>query len=160
MKVMRIPYIWSTVLLCVLNASAQMPGMNRWWERPIVRDLGLSRQQREEILAVVRDSRTHLIKLRAAVEIAEAELRDEMNEEVVDADKAGAAIDKVVGARAELMRNISQMSLRLRMILTAEQWRELQKRVRQPARNPAIRAPGAGGTGKSPVPAPDGFLGL
>ena len=71
-----------------------------------------------------------------------------------------AAIDKVVGARAELMRNISQMSLRLRMILTAEQWRELQKRVRQPARDPAIRAPGAGGTGKSPVPAPDGFLGL
>ncbi len=154
MKRLRIPCVWSTLLLFAVAAHAQMSWMNRWWERPIVRNLGLSSKQSEEIRVVLRDWRERLVDLRAEVELAEAELRDEISAEIVDAGKAGVAIDRVVAARAELMRSISQMSLRLRMILTAEQWRELQMRQRQPAKGPAMRGPGAGGRGQSPPPGP------
>jgi Spy/CpxP family protein refolding chaperone len=99
-----------------------------WWDRPIVRDLGLSEDQLSQVRAIVRNSRDHLIQLRAAVRSAEAGLADEMSEDKVDANRAEAAIDRVVSARGELMRAVSQMSLKLRQILTYSQWQELRKR--------------------------------
>jgi Spy/CpxP family protein refolding chaperone len=99
-----------------------------WWDRPIVRDLGLSEGQLSQVRVIVRDSRDHLIQLRAAVRSAEGALADEMSEDKVDANRAEAAIDKVVSARGELMRAVSQMSLKLRQILTYSQWQELRKR--------------------------------
>ena len=99
-----------------------------WWDSPLVRDLNLSEDQRQQIRGVVREHRRSLIDLRAAVEKAEAQLEDVFNEDRVDQRRAGEAIDQLVAARGELTRALSQLSLRLRSILTAEQWRELQKR--------------------------------
>ncbi len=154
MTIMRICCFSSVLFFFALTAYAQIPGMIRWWDGAIVRDLGLSSRQREEIRQVVRESRENLIQLRAAVQIAEAELQDEMNEEKVDADKARAAIEKVVAARSELMRDVSRMSLSLRMILTAEQWRELQRRERQLPNEPDISGPGTGAPQPPPLRGP------
>ncbi len=150
MSVLRICCLLGAVLFFSLIAFAQVPVMTQWWNAPIVGDLGLSDQQRQEIRATVRESRERLIELRAAVQLAEAELQDEMDEEKVDIDRAYAAIEKVVAARSELMRDVSQMSLKLRMILTAEQWHELQKRERRRANAPAILGPGNGAPGQLP----------
>jgi Spy/CpxP family protein refolding chaperone len=130
----------------VAAAKAQAPGMTAWWDRPVARNLGLSDEQDRKIRITVRDSRTRLIELRGAVEAAEADLRDEMNEETVDSSKAEAAINRVVAARGELMRAVSRMSLQLRLILTAAQWQELEKRegVALPGRGRAGRMPGQG----------------
>jgi Spy/CpxP family protein refolding chaperone len=110
------------------RASAQAPVMTAWWDRPVARDLGLSLEQNRKIRETVRESRDRLLQLRVAVQASEAALRDEMNEGKVDSAKAEAAIDRVVAARGELMKAVSRMSLKLRMILTAEQWQELEKR--------------------------------
>ena len=110
------------------RASAQSPGMTAWWDRPVARDLGLSAEQNRKIRETVRESRPRLIQLRGAVQESEAALRAEMHEEKVDSAKAEAAIDRVVAARGELMKAVSRMSLKLRLILTAEQWQELEKR--------------------------------
>jgi Spy/CpxP family protein refolding chaperone len=99
-----------------------------WWDRPIVQDLGLSNDQVQQVRAIVRDSRDNLIQLRAAVKSAEAALADEMSQDVVDTGRAEAAIDRVVAARSDLMRAVSQMSLKLRQVLTYPQWQELRKR--------------------------------
>jgi Spy/CpxP family protein refolding chaperone len=109
-------------------AFAQMPGTIAWWNSPIARDLGLTDQQNQQIRVTVREARAHLVQLQGTVQVAEAELRDEMNQERVDPHKAGDAIEKVVAARSELMRSVSQLALRLRLILTPAQWQELQKR--------------------------------
>jgi Spy/CpxP family protein refolding chaperone len=124
------------VLICVLvfpiiglaQKNAKGPELSRWWERPVVSDLGLSPEQDKQVRAVVRESRDRLIQLRGAVDSAESALSDEMGEEKVDAKKAETAIDRVVTARGELMRAIAQMSLKLRLILTPAQWQELEKR--------------------------------
>jgi Spy/CpxP family protein refolding chaperone len=120
------------ILLLPMIASAQGkargPEMSRWWDRPVVRNLGLSSDQDKQVRAIVRESRDRLIQLRGAVDSAEAALSDEMSEEKVDSKRAEAAIEKVISARGDLMRSIAQMSLKLRLILTTAQWQELEKR--------------------------------
>ncbi len=141
----------AAVLALPAVARAQGVGMIPWWDRPIAANLGLSDDQNRQIREVVRGSRDHLIELRAAVQKAEAGLRDDMNDEKVDPQKAEAAIDKVVAARAELMRAVSQMSLKLRMVLTLQQWQELERR-QQRMPGAGRRGGGMGGTERSRRP--------
>jgi len=107
-----------------------MPRSNSfpWWDSPIVQDLKLSEDQQTQIRNTVRDYRSKLIELRGALEKAEGELNDVYDDEKIDQRKAMEAIDRVVAARGDLTRTFSQMSLKLRSVLTVTQWRELQKR--------------------------------
>jgi len=99
-----------------------------WWDSPVSREIGLSEDQRARIEQVVREYRSKLIDLRAAVEKAEADLGDALNEEKFDLKRASEAADRVVKSRSELTAAFSQMSVRLRGILTVQQWRDLQRR--------------------------------
>lgn len=117
------------LLLAGWTLWAQPPrGFYNWWDSPIAKDLNLSDDQIKQIRAVVREYRTRLIDARAAVEKAEAELEDAFNDESFSQARAGDTIERLVAARSELTRSFSQMSLRLRAVLTNEQWAELQKR--------------------------------
>ncbi len=119
-------------LLCLVllaPVQAQPPrAYFPWWESPLARELNLSEQQREKIAAIVRESRASLIDKRAAVEKAEAEIEDLFAEPVLDQAQAEQAIDRLVTARGELTRAFTELSLRLRMVLTQEQWKKLQER--------------------------------
>jgi Spy/CpxP family protein refolding chaperone len=99
-----------------------------WWDRPVVRNLGLSNDQMKQVRVILRDSRDRLLQLRATVGSAEGALSDAFCEDPINRGKAENAIEKVVSARGELMRAVSQMSLRLRQVLTYSQWQELRKR--------------------------------
>ena len=142
MNLRRLCYGVLLIIVASLSALAQGPEGNRWWDGPIAKDLGLTPEQSSRVRDTVRASRPQLIQLRGSVQLAEAELRDEMAADPVDRAKAGEAIDKVVKARGELMLAVSRMSLDLRMILTASQWQELERRrprgagVARPARRP------------------------
>lgn len=117
------------LLLAAPLARAQMPrGFFPWWESRFARDLNLSDEQRQQIRVVLRDQRATLIDQRAAVEKAEAEVEDLFNDEQVDQKRALEAIDRLVNARGEMTRTYARMSLRLRSVLDADQWRELQRR--------------------------------
>jgi Spy/CpxP family protein refolding chaperone len=139
----------NSVLVCALVACANLsplgaqgppprlgqrpkPEMTAWWDQPIARDLGLTDQQNNQIRATVSESRGRLIQLRAAVDSAESVLRDLMDQQTVDVGRAQAAIDQVVATHAEMMRAVTQMSLKLRSILTYAQWQQLQQRESQP----------------------------
>jgi len=99
-----------------------------WWNSPLVQNLDLSDAQRKEIRTTVREYRGHLMDLREAVQRADGDLEIALGESTPDQRKANEAIEHLASARAELTRTISQMTLRLRTILTNEQWQELQKR--------------------------------
>lgn len=123
------PRYFLALILSALPALAQMPrGVFNWWDSPIAKDLNLTEDQHKQIRAIVREYRSKLIDQRAAVEKAEADFEDTFNEEAFDQRRAGDALDRLVTARGDLMRSFSQMSLRLRALLTPEQYRELQKR--------------------------------
>jgi hypothetical protein len=108
---------------------AQPPrGFYNWWDSPVAKDLNLSEDQMKQIRTVVKEYRTKLIDTRASVEKAEAEIEDAFNDESLSQVRGNDAIERLVAARSEMTRTFSQMSLRLRAILTHEQWTELQKR--------------------------------
>jgi Spy/CpxP family protein refolding chaperone len=112
------------------SLSAQMPrGIWAWWSRPqVARDLNLSVEQRQQIRSTVQQYRPHLLEVRAAVNQAEQALADQFNSNPVDQAKTSAAIDRLVDARSDLTRTLTQLSLKLRLILTEQQWLELQRR--------------------------------
>jgi Spy/CpxP family protein refolding chaperone len=134
------------LLICLLSlpAAPQFPGMFPWWDSPVAKDLNLTDEQNAKIRDIVRETRTPLIQQRANLEAAEGELSDQMDQEQFDASKANDAVEKVLAARGELSRTVSQMSLKLRQVLTAQQWRELQKRQPRPGFRGEGRGPGGG----------------
>jgi Spy/CpxP family protein refolding chaperone len=133
-------------------AMAQAPDAFPWWDRPIAKNLNLSPEQQKQIQATVREYRDRLIELRANVQKAEARLQDEMNEDQVNEARANDAIEKVVAARSEMLRSVSQMSLKLRTVLTPEQWQRLRMRL-APQRQ-QLRQQLRGGMGAKRQPAP------
>jgi Spy/CpxP family protein refolding chaperone len=104
-----------------------------WWDSPVVQDLNLTEAQQTEIRATVKEYRDRVVEIRKAIESADRDLEAVFNNEnPVDQRKASEAIDRLASARGDLTRTLSQMSLKLRTVLTAEQWQELQRR--QPGR--------------------------
>jgi Spy/CpxP family protein refolding chaperone len=120
----------AVALLLAGPLCAQMPkGIYAWWSnRMNLEALNLSLDQRRHIQTTVRDYRGHLIEVRAAVNQAEEDLAAEFNKDPVDGQKANQAIERLIAARSDLTRTLSQMSLKLRTVLTNEQWQELQRR--------------------------------
>ena len=114
-----------------------------WWNGPLVQTLDLSEAQKKDIRVTVREYRGHLLDLREAVQRTDSDLETLLNSSPVDQRKAGEAIDRLASARAELTRTLSQMTLRLRGILTDEQWQQLQQRASE--RRTAIEGGRRGG---------------
>ena len=105
-----------------------------WWETPITGRLGLSEDQHQQIRDILKSHRDEMIDQRAAVEKAEADMEDLFAEEELDQEQAGQAIERLVTARGDLTRSLTKMTLELRQVLTADQWRKLrsfQERMEQ-----------------------------
>jgi Spy/CpxP family protein refolding chaperone len=120
------------VVLSMLCAplAAQMPkGFYAWWSRPEIRqDLKLSNEQQRQIRVTVTQFRPRLVEIRAEVNKAEIDLAAEFDHDPVDQARANRAIERLIGARSDLTRTLSQLSLKLRTVLTEQQWQELQRR--------------------------------
>jgi len=152
------------VVLCAQSSTGSQPvrspqagrGMMRpWWDSNVTRDLNLSDAQTKQIRTTVQEFRGRMMDLRETVNKAEGDLQSAFNEDPVDQKKANDAIDHLVAARGELMRATSQMDLKLRTVLTAQQWQELQNRQRSwPGPGPGRRrGPGAEGASTAPTKA-------
>ena len=133
-------WLWAAAVFpAVLWAQGPRPGLRQgpalwegaWWNSPIVQNLDLTEAQRKDIRGTVREYRGHLLDLREAVQRADSDLEVALGENPLDQRKANEAIEHLAAARGELTRTLSQMTLRLRTILTSDQWQELQRRQAQ-----------------------------
>jgi Spy/CpxP family protein refolding chaperone len=105
-----------------------------WWNNPVANGINnLTEAQTKQIGGTVSEYRDRLRDLYAQVNAAENGLEEIFNQETIDQRKADQAVDQLANARGDLTRTLSQMSLKLRTVLTAEQWQDLQNRQR--ARN-------------------------
>ena len=121
----------SLVLALLLSASllAQMPNsLYPWWgNKPVVKQLDLTPAQVREIRAAVTEAQPHLLEVRAKVLRAEQNLEDQFNSDPVDQGKASQALEQLIAARIDLTRSLTELSLKLRVLLTAQQWQQLQR---------------------------------
>ena len=125
----------SLVLLPCL-AGAQMPpgaphppgpDLGKWWKNSeIVRELGLSEAQINQIEQTFFEQRLKLIDLRAELEKQEARLQPLIEADQPDEAKVSAQIDQVLAARGRLEKANAMMMLAIRRVLTVEQWKKLQ----------------------------------
>jgi Spy/CpxP family protein refolding chaperone len=119
-----------------------------WWEMGLTRDLNLSEQQQQQIRDILRQNRTKIIDLRAALEKAEGEVDDLFEEENPDQRHSQEVVDRLIQARGEMTRNFTLLSLQMRRVLTRDQWKELQRR--RPGFDNMRRGPGGPGGGGRP----------
>jgi Spy/CpxP family protein refolding chaperone len=126
------------VLAVALSALslAQMPqSLYPWWSNKIiVQQLDLTPPQVRQIRAAVTEAQPHLLEVRAKVLRAEQGLEDQFNSDPVDQNKTNHALEQLIAARTDLTRSLTELSLKLRVLLTAQQWQQLQRL--RPNRNP------------------------
>jgi Spy/CpxP family protein refolding chaperone len=119
------------LLLCLMGLVAAY-GQNRanfpWWNSPVVGDMGLNPAQTQKIREIVRSYRSRLLDSRNAVQKAEGDLEDLLNDPEVNADQARPVIERLAAARANSTRVFLEMSVQLRSVLTLDQWRILVRR--------------------------------
>lgn len=119
-------------LLAFQPAAAQPPrAYFPWWDQPLAKDLNLTPAQRQKIRTTVHEYRDKLMQERAAVQKAEIDLQDVFDNDTIDITRAFAAVENLARARENLTRTFAEMAVRLRMVLTNQQWHELQKRRQQ-----------------------------
>ena len=128
----------SLVMLFAAGATlfAQMPqSLYPWWgNKIIVKQLDLTPPQVRQIRAAVAEAQPHLLEVRAKVLRAEQNLEDQFNSDPVDQPKTNQALEQLIVARTDLTRSLTELSLKLRVLLTAQQWQQLQRL--RPIRNP------------------------
>ena len=128
---------WLAVALPMLISAQPLRGPRPWWDSTVARDLNLTDAQNSQIRSTVQEFRGRMSELRETVNTAEKSVEAAFNEDPVDQRKANDAIERLANARGELTKAVSQMDLKLRMILTVQQWQELQ--ARQRSRPPGFR---------------------
>ena len=161
---MKLTRICLLVVLLIAPVMAQGPmGSFPWWEGQIASELNLTEAQRQQVDSIQREYRTKMIDGRATMEKAELTLEDAMNADPFDLRRATDAANKVADARNDLTRNLTQMSLRLRAVLTKEQWEKARARSPRPGgprfdgrggRGPGDRGPNGRGPNRGGPPPP------
>lgn len=110
---------------------AQMPMGEVCRQGRLARDLNLSEAQQKQITGICVESYKKVSDLREAVKKAEGELQVTFDESPVDQAKSNNEIEHLTAARSDLFRATSQMDLKIRTVLTDEQWQELKMRQRR-----------------------------
>jgi hypothetical protein len=125
---------FAALLLFFVTATVSSFAQNRanfpWWNSTVVddRDLNISPAQRQKIHQIVRSHRARLMDARNAVQKAEGDLEDLLNDPAITSEMAKPVIEKVSEARANSTRVLLDMSIQLRSVLTLDQWRILVRR--------------------------------
>jgi Spy/CpxP family protein refolding chaperone len=97
-----------------------------WWRNPVaVNSLNLSEAQTKQLNSIQASYVNRLMDLRAAANKAENNLADVFKQAPSDELKAEAAEDDYVNAKASLTRELTRLSLKMRNVLTADQWLDL-----------------------------------
>ncbi len=122
------------VLLAAGVAGAQPMGvpMGRWWERPkVAEQLALTPEQTQKLEAITLDQARTMVDLKATVEKAQIDLRAAADTDPFQPEKVRAAFQVMQQARAKLETQRFEMLLKVRAVLSVDQWHKLREMVRE-----------------------------
>ena len=120
--------VWMAGALLAQPPRQSVAGQPWWDSTVVVSSLNLSEAQTKQVKSIQQASVGRLMDLRAAVNKAESNLEDVFNQSAVDELKAEAAVDQYANARDNMTRELTRLSLKMRGVLTAEQWQQLVDR--------------------------------
>jgi len=105
-------------------------GMPRgaWWQRSqVVKELGLSNKQKEEIESLTLAHRKEMIKLRAELELKEVDLDPLLSASTLDDKKIMALVGEIETIRSRISRSRIEMLYGIRKVLTRDQYLKLKQ---------------------------------
>jgi Spy/CpxP family protein refolding chaperone len=126
----------------------------RWWDRPRVAEaLALTAEQRQSLDSTTLEHLRGMIDLKAKVEKSELDLRAVADAEPFDAKRARSAFATLQQARMNLEMARFEMLLKVREILSPQQWQQLKTfaRARRAGRG-GERGERSPGEGEAPGP--------
>jgi Spy/CpxP family protein refolding chaperone len=98
-----------------------------WWRNPVaVKSLDLSDTQTKQLNQIQQSYVSRLKDLQTAVTNADRSLEEVFGQATIDELKAETAVDQYANARDNMTRELTHMSLKMRSVLTAEQWQQLE----------------------------------
>ena len=103
--------------------------------------VGLSDAQMRQIFQIYEQNRTNLNDLRVEVEKRERDLQVVLDTPALDLGLAERAVDEVLEARNRLAKSATMMMVRMRQVMTQEQWHRMEELQRQSTLTSAQSAP-------------------
>ncbi|HPC84694.1 MAG TPA: periplasmic heavy metal sensor [Thermoanaerobaculaceae bacterium] len=125
------------LLLVAAGAWAQGPALppGKWWERPrVAQELGLTAEQKQKLEGASLESARVMIDLKAAVEKAELDLKAVGDADTLDPRAAREAFAALQQARMRLESERFELLIKVRQVLTREQWVRLRELTREALR--------------------------
>ena len=123
-----------TAVLLTAGLAAAEPTIppGRWWENPrVVERIHLTPSQQAAIRDLVVEHARRMIDLNADVKRAELDLADLVDRDEIAPDQVRAAFAALQKARQRLEHERFELLLAVRLTLTREQWRELDRMRRE-----------------------------
>jgi Spy/CpxP family protein refolding chaperone len=122
------PLAAALLFASLASAAAAVPDApeGKWWKRPrIAAEIDLTSDQERRIESIFARARPALIDRKAALEKAQGELQDALEDSNADRRAVEERIQAVESARAELQKARILMVLDMRQVLRPEQWERL-----------------------------------
>lgn len=129
----KVQVVWlAAAALLLMGAGVQAQGLGvppgKWWERPrVVEELGITSEQKQRLEAVTYQSARAMIDLKSAVDKAELDLRVAGDGEPFDPRSARQAFVALQQARQRLETERFELLIKVREVLTREQWQQLRE---------------------------------
>jgi Spy/CpxP family protein refolding chaperone len=124
----RVGAVLTGTMTIAAGVLAQPLGVppGRWWERPrVAAELALTDEQRASLDGVVLSHAKTMVDLKADVEKSELDLHAAANAEPFDAKRVREAFAVMQQRRTRLEQERFELLLKVREVLTVEQWHKL-----------------------------------
>jgi Spy/CpxP family protein refolding chaperone len=128
-------WLLSSVLVLAGGVASAQPfsvPVGKWWERPrIAGRLGITSEQVNKLNAATYPHAKAMIDLKASVDKATLDLQAASEADPFETERARIAFGVLQQARQRLETERFEMLLKVRAILTTDQWSRLQELVRE-----------------------------
>jgi|SRR5215510_5250605 len=138
-------FVAFVALGCLVTQPISAQGSKWWQSEQYRRDLGLSTEQSRRLEEIFQAAVPTLKAQKKALDLAEAEFERLM--EHGDDGSVMDQVERVEAARAELNKSHTMMMLRMKRVLTPDQWARFTA-LHQAAERERSRSSGRGGSTK------------
>jgi len=104
----------------------------KWWlNEEVVRNLQITEAQQKELGKIYYSHLEKAIDLKAKVEKEQLKLREMLDQKEINEKELLSQVDRLLEARNSLERARAELFVKVRIILTPEQWQKVKERFHQ-----------------------------
>ena len=130
-------------LMVILTLAAGAPAADfldlppgRWWKNSdVIRQLNLTPDQQKKLDDIMFAHMEKMIDLKAALDKEELKIKMLLDQSQIDEKHVLAVVDKVLAARDQMQRMRATMFVKVRILLTAEQWEKMKAAFKEKVRD-------------------------